>query len=228
MLRFEHEAWARGYRRVAGVDEAGRGPLAGPVVAAAVVFERAFLVAEEGGLLAGLTDSKQLTPLRREAFWALLLDRPEVRAGVGLADATEIDRLNILRATHLAMHRAVAALDDPPGTGLAPDHILVDGLAVPGFPCSSTPIVNGDALSLSIAAASVIAKVSRDRLMRELDSRFPAYGFAAHKGYGTKAHIQALLEHGASPAHRRSFRPVQDALRVRAWKSRGTVCGGAP
>ncbi len=209
MLRYEQECWARGLTRIAGVDEAGRGPLAGPVVAAAFVFSRT--VAEAGflGDLARLTDSKKLTETQREAFYKLLTVRAGVEIGVGIASVEEIDRFNILQATYMAMRRAVTALPAPP------EHILVDGLPVPGLPVPSTAIVGGDALSLSIAAASVIAKVTRDRLMLELDREHPQYGFARHKGYGTARHIQALLEHGPIPQHRRSFRPVREAQEIR-------------
>ncbi len=208
LLEFERQAWQRGYRRVAGIDEAGRGPLAGPVIAAAVVFDRAFLESEIDRSLAGLTDSKQLSRAKRELFYDLLMGSSSVEASVGSADSLEIDRLNILRATHAVMARAVAALAVPP------DHSLVDGLPVPGLPCSSTAIVRGDALSISIAAASVVAKVTRDRIMREAGTAYPEYGFADHKGYGTKAHMKALLEHGPCPIHRRSFQPVRDAERI--------------
>ena len=214
MLQFERQAWESGYARVAGVDEVGRGPLAGPVVAAAVVFDRAFLETHEHDVLSGLTDSKRLSEKQREAFNAILTQSPLVQIGFGLADVGEIDEVNILRATHRAMARALAKLSP------LPDHVLVDGLFVPGLPCSSTAIVAGDAKSLSIAAASVVAKVLRDSLMREMDRRYPEYGFAAHKGYGTKAHTQALLEHGPTPAHRRTFRPVRDIIRIRSWIER--------
>jgi ribonuclease HII len=211
LLQFERQAWDAGHRRVAGVDEAGRGPLAGPVVAAAVVIEADFLRANERERFAKLTDSKQLTAHQRDFFFDLLTGSPQVEVGVGMADAAEIDEKNILNATHLAMARAVARLVP------LPEHLLVDGLFVPGLPCSSTPIVDGDAKSLLIAAASVIAKVTRDRLMRDLDRQYPEYGFAEHKGYGTKAHAQALLEHGPTPIHRRTFRPVRDIARIRSW-----------
>ena len=211
MLRFERQAWEAGHRRVAGVDEAGRGPLAGPVVAAALTFDRAFVLAEECGSLTGLTDSKQLTAAQRDFFYERLIASPAVEVGLGIADVEEIDRINILNATHLAMARALLSLAN------LPEHALVDGLFVPGLPCSSTPIVDGDAKSLSIAAASVIAKVTRDRMMKDLDRQYPGYGFAVHKGYGTKAHTQALLEHGPSPVHRRTFRPVRDIIRIRTW-----------
>ena len=221
MLEFERQAWAAGWKRVAGVDEAGRGPLAGPVVAGAVVIEQSFLEEQAGGLLRDLTDSKQLTPAQRDFFYRLLLDSPHVAAGVGISEVEEIDRVNILNATHLAMARAVASLSAPP------DHLLVDGLFVPGLPCGSTPIVDGDAKSLSIAAASVVAKVTRDRMMGEMDRIYPGYGFAAHKGYGTKSHTQALLERGPTPIHRRTFRPVRDIVRIREWIERNGASAGA-
>ncbi len=202
MLRFEQEAWTGGFSRVAGVDEAGRGPLAGPVVAAAVLFERNFLEAEAEKSLAGLDDSKKLPAARREFFCALLSGCPHARIGVAAASVREIDALNILRATHLAMARAVAQLAPPP------DLALVDGLPVKGLPVPHRAIVGGDAASLSIAAASVVAKVTRDRLMVELAAEFPVYGFERHKGYGTKAHLDALRRHGPCPAHRKSFAPV--------------------
>jgi ribonuclease HII len=210
LLRFERECWDKGWARVAGVDEAGRGPLAGPVVAAAVVFNRAFAETEEFGVLAGLTDSKQLSESRRNVFFGILSSSPFVETAVGLADVGEIDRINILRATHLAMARAVQNLPS------LPEHVLVDGLPVQGLPVPSTAIIRGDSLSLSIAAASVIAKVVRDRRMRELDVEYPVYGFAQHKGYGSRSHIQALFEYGPSPIHRRSFRPVLEATAIRA------------
>ena len=206
MLAYERECWAAGCRSLAGVDEAGRGPWAGPVVAAAVILEPAFAEAELDGLLRGLTDSKKLTPARREFFFDLLQTRPEVRIGLGRADVAEIDELNILRATHAAMARALGQLNP------LPELALVDGLPVRGLPCPSRALVRGDALSLSIAAASIMAKVTRDRLMLELDRQFPAYGFARHKGYGTAAHLRALRACGPCPQHRRSFRPVREVL----------------
>ncbi len=202
MLRHEQDAWAQGARRIAGVDEAGRGPLAGPVVAAAVVFQRDFLEAEAGGALRGLTDSKKLPARRREFFHALLTASPEVDVGIGSASVGEIDSLNILRATHLAMARAIGELARPP------DLALVDGLPVKGLSVPHRAIVGGDAASLSIAAASVVAKVTRDRWLTELAAQYPAYGFERHKGYGTRAHLDALRRYGPCPAHRQSFAPV--------------------
>lgn len=217
MLQFERKLWTQGVSRLAGVDEAGRGPLAGPVVAAAVAMEREGAEAEEHGLLDGLTDSKQLSVAARESFFAILTQTPFVHVGVGIADVNEIERINILRATHCAMARAVASL------AFLPAHLLVDGLPVPGLPCPSTPIVRGDAKSLLIAAASVVAKVVRDALMTSLDGQYPQYGFGRHKGYGTPDHIQALMEHGPCPAHRRTFRPVREAMELRA--RAGSGCG---
>jgi ribonuclease HII len=186
---------ARGIFLVAGVDEAGRGPLAGPVVAAAVILP-------DDCTLEGLNDSKKLTAKKREHFHAILTVRADIHWGIGQADVAEIDRLNILRATHLAMARAVAALPRKP------DHALVDGLPVRGLTVPHTALVAGDTLSLSIAAASIIAKVTRDRLMTALDAEYPQYGFARHKGYGVREHLEALRNHGPSPVHRRSFQPV--------------------
>jgi ribonuclease HII len=208
LLEFERQAWNDGCRRLAGIDEAGRGPLAGPVVAAAVWFDREFLLREEQGVLAGLDDSKKLSESRREAFYKILSESPAVEIGIGLSDPAEIDETNILHATHVAMARAVRRLVP------LPSHALVDGLPVSSLPCASTAIVRGDSKSLSIAAASIAAKVIRDRLMVKLGRVYPRYGFGKHKGYGTRAHISALLEYGPSPIHRQSFQPVKDAQRI--------------
>lgn len=201
-LKHEQAAWAQGHLILAGLDEAGRGPLAGPVVAATVHIERALLEEEAAGRFAGINDSKKLTPARRASFFSLLRDDPRVRIGVGRASVEEIDRINILRATHLAMARALEDMQHPV------DLVLVDGLPVPGLPFPSRSLVQGDAQSLLIAAASIIAKVTRDREMVALDEQFPGYGFAAHKGYGTATHMAALCKLGPSPQHRRSFAPV--------------------
>ncbi len=212
MLSFEKAFWHEHPNVVlAGVDEAGRGCLAGPVVAAAVVFQPAAAFALHKDQLSGLTDSKQLSARQREVFFDTLSTLAEQQApvvifGVGTASVEEIDRLNILNATHLAMRRALLAL--PQEAGFA----LIDGLPVRGLPCDSRAIVKGDSKSLSIAAASIMAKVSRDHLMLELDKEYPNYGFADHKGYGTAQHIQALCTFGVTPQHRRTFRPVADVL----------------
>ena len=198
---FEHERAlsGRGFSCVAGIDEAGRGPLAGPVVAAAVVLPGNFSHKL-------LTDSKKLSPRTRDHLHAELLANADVRLGVAVVGSQEIDRINILRATHEAMRRAVAALSS------APDHVLIDGLPVRPFPIPQTALVGGDGLSFSIAAASVIAKVTRDRLMIEYDAEFPEYEFARHKGYGTALHLERLRKHGPCEIHRRSFLPVRQAL----------------
>jgi ribonuclease HII len=208
VLTFERQLWNEGVGRLAGVDEAGRGPLAGPVVAAAVVFDREFVERETDLSLLGLTDSKQLSESRRNSFYELLMKCPGAEAAVGIAGAGEIDSLNILRATHLAMARAVAGLKTPP------EFVIVDGLPVKGLPCRSIAIVRGDSKSISIAAASVVAKVTRDSMMREMDRVYPRYGFAGHKGYGSRTHVRALIEFGPCPEHRLTFRPVREAAEL--------------
>jgi ribonuclease HII len=180
---------------IAGIDEAGRGPLAGPVTAAAVILPTRFRCK-------GLDDSKKLNATRRREYYKELTGDLRVRWSVGMADVSEIDSLNILRATHLAMRRAVE------GLASVPDHCLIDGLPVRDFPFPHEGIVKGDSLSLSIAAASVIAKVTRDELMGSLDAEFPQYGFSKHQGYGTKGHLEALRIHGPCRHHRFSFQPV--------------------
>lgn len=191
----EAAAYEAGYRCVCGIDEAGRGPLAGPVVAAAVVLPM-------GYELPGLNDSKKLTARRREALYTQLMDDDRVLKCVAEASVQEIDELNILRATHLAMARAAQGIAD------AVDFCLIDGLAVPGFPLPSRNLVKGDARCLSIAAASVLAKVTRDHYMQKLAAEFPQYGFERHAGYGTKAHLEAIRQYGVTVHHRRSFAPV--------------------
>ena len=205
ILDYEERQWQKGIKRLAGVDEAGRGPLAGPVVAAAVVMPQKLARAELNDMFAGLTDSKQISEKKREHFFSLLNKADDIEIGVGICSPAEIDKLNILRATHLAMKKAVEALPR------LPEHILVDGRPVKGLPVASTSIVKGDSLSLLIAAASIIAKVTRDHIMCDLDKKYPEYGFAAHKGYGTAAHLAALKKHGATPVHRQSFRPVRES-----------------
>ena len=192
-LSLERLHWAAGRRVVVGLDEAGRGCLAGPVVAAAVVLP-------PDAALPGLDDSKKLTPEAREAL-VPRIRREALAVGVGQCSPAEVDELNVLWAAMEAMRRAAAALP------LVPDVFLVDGnREVPGAPCPQETVVKGDGRSLSIAAASVVAKVTRDRLMVELDAAYPVYGWAAHKGYPTAAHYAALAAHGPSPHHRRSFR----------------------
>jgi len=202
VLLYEKEAWASGFLRLAGIDEAGRGPLAGPVVAAAVIFEPDYIKAELDSTFVRLTDSKAMNEVRREEYFELLTTSESTSIGIGIIDAGEIDRINILKATHKAMAMAAEQI--------SPQFALVDGLPVKGLPCASKSIVKGDALSISISAASIIAKVTRDRLMIELDAKHPEYGFAGHKGYGTKQHLDALKKFGATPVHRQSFRPVAE------------------
>lgn len=208
---FERELWTRGAKLVAGVDEAGRGPLAGPVVAAAVIFPNSWSESGFDQRLRDLNDSKQLTESQREEFFAILTSLPEIRHGISIVDAAMIDRINILQATHRAMNEALAKLQPQP------EHVLVDGQPVKSIKLPSTAIVKGDARSYSIAAASVLAKVTRDRLMLEFHAQFPAYGFAGHKGYGTPQHLAALAEHGPCPIHRRSFAPLKPAPRELFW-----------
>jgi ribonuclease HII len=200
VLLYEKEAWASGFVRLAGIDEAGRGPLAGPVVAAAVIFDPDYLQAELERTFSRLTDSKAMTEALRAEYFGVLTGSEFTAVGVGIVESGEIDRINILRATHKAMALAAEQVQ--------PQFALVDGLPVRGLPCASKSIVKGDALSISISAASIIAKVTRDRIMVELDARYPEYGFAGHKGYGTRQHLDALKQHGATPVHRQSFRPV--------------------
>lgn len=193
---FETEALARGALRIVGVDEVGRGPLAGPVTAAAVRLDPAHIPP-------GLADSKALTAARREALFHAIMDQAEV--SIAHATVEEIDSLNILRASHLAMERAVAGLDA--------DHALIDGNLIPrGLTCPATAIVKGDAKCLSIAAASIVAKVTRDRIMVDLAQQHPGYGWEANAGYPTRAHLEALLNLGVTPWHRRSFRPIHNIL----------------
>ena len=202
-FEFETALWRAGLQRVAGVDEAGRGPLAGPVVAAAVVLPPAWLETGLPPVLRGLNDSKQLTEARREAFFTVLTRLPEIQFAVAAVDAATVDRINILQATHRAMNEALAQLAP------APEHALVDGKPVKSLRFPQTAIVKGDARSYSIAAASVLAKVTRDRQAAEWDRAWPEYGFAVHKGYGTPQHLAALRQHGPCPIHRRSFAPLK-------------------
>lgn len=202
-FQYEQALLRKGVNRVAGVDEAGRGPLAGPVVAAAVVFPSTWFSSDLPSELRGLNDSKQLTASQRDRFFEALQRLPEIESGVVCIDAQVIDRINILEATHQAMNEALAKLQPPP------DHVLVDGLRVKSIRLPQTPIVKGDALSFSIAAASVLAKVTRDQLMEAYDRRWPEYGFAGHKGYGTAKHLEAIAKHGPCEIHRRSFAPLR-------------------
>lgn len=198
-LEFENALQSEGYEYIAGIDEAGRGPLAGPVSAAAVILPSGFRHEL-------LDDSKKLTEKRREVIYQELIDRDDVLWSLSYAETDEIEEINILKATHAAMARAAQ------GLAQTPDFCLIDGLPVPGFPLRSEGIVKGDGKSLSIAAASIIAKVSRDRQMMVYAEQYPEYGFEKHKGYGTRQHMEALKKYGPCPIHRKTFAPIANLL----------------
>jgi ribonuclease HII len=200
-LRYERKLWVTGLEAVAGVDEAGVGPMAGPVVAAAVIFAPETFIK-------GVHDSKQLTAEKREELFPLIQQRAH-SVGIGVAEVDEIDRRNIYHATMAALLRAVQAL------AREPQHVLVDGRRIPGLEIPQTHIVGGDRKSFCIAAASIIAKVTRDRLMRDYDLSYPNYGFAQHKGYCTAEHVAAVGRLGPSPIHRTSFAPVAMAAQLK-------------
>ncbi len=210
MLSIEKHFWQQGFIRIGGIDEAGRGPLAGPVVAAVAVFDKRFALNEVTCSLKAITDSKRMCRKLRESSFIYLAECPQVEIAAGLADVDEIGRLNILQATFLAMQRAVAALD------CAPDYVIVDGNRCVELPCQCSCVTGGDGRSLSIAAASIVAKVLRDNLMIDIDKEYPGYGFARHKGYASRQHMQALLEMGPAKIHRKGFRPVREAAIIRA------------
>lgn len=221
MLSYEQIAWQQGKKRVAGVDEAGRGPLAGPVVAAAVILPSNIdeilsqkEPSESDHYFFKINDSKKLTPKKREELFLFLMEDSRVHKATALVDAQKIDQINILNATYLAMQQAVSQIDP------IPNHVLFDGWAMPekffsALPTSLTQegVVKGDSKSLSIAAASILAKVTRDRLMLEYEKEFPGYNFSTHKGYGTKDHVAKIHELGPAPIHRKSFAPIRDLLR---------------
>ncbi len=192
LLLYEKKLHAQGFKRIAGVDEAGRGPLAGPVVAASCILP-------QGVVFRGVNDSKQLSEALRNQLFQQITEHPNVIFGIGSASVEEIDESNILQATLLAMQRAVQNLSE------VPDYLLIDGNKAPHFSIPTLTIVEGDCKSASIAAASIIAKVTRDRWMEELDKKWPQYGFKKHKGYGTKAHRDALVQWGPCPIHRKTF-----------------------
>jgi ribonuclease HII len=197
-MRHERELRLAGFQRIAGIDEVGRGSLAGPVVAAAVILP-------EYHRIKGLRDSKVLSRPRREALYQRILDRADA-VGVGCVEVEVIDRINILQATKLAMTEALGRLPQ------RPDHLVIDALSLRDVELPQRAIIDGDAISASIAAASIVAKVTRDRICAELDDRYPAYGFARNKGYGTPRHLDALLTEGPCEWHRRSFAPVRMLL----------------
>jgi ribonuclease HII len=202
-LEFERDLWSRKFTSVAGVDEAGRGPLAGPVVAAAVILPATWAYGGFDERLTELNDSKQLTEAQRENFFTIITTHPDLRYAIAIVDAATIDRINILQATHRAMNEALAKLQPQP------QHVLVDGRPVKSMTLPQTALVKGDSRSYSIAAASVLAKVTRDRMMLEFDARFPGYGFAIHKGYGVPQHLAAIQKLGPCPIHRMSFAPLK-------------------
>lgn len=191
MLKYENEAYEKGYNYVCGVDEAGRGPLCGPVVAAAVILDR-------NAHLEGVNDSKKLSEKKREKLFGDIMEKA-IAVGIGISDVDMIEEINILNATKEAMKEAVS------GLSIKPDFVLIDGNQDIQIDIDRTTVVSGDALSESIAAASIIAKVTRDRMLREYDKEYPEYGFAKHKGYGTKMHIEAIKKYGLTPIHRPSF-----------------------
>lgn len=191
MCEFEKKFGQEGYRLIAGVDEAGRGPLAGPVVAGAVILK-------EGEFIAGLNDSKKLSEKKREELFEEITKKA-VAYGVGIVDEKCIDQVNILEATKIAMKKAIQSL------AVVPEYILIDAVTLEDFPIRHAAIVKGDAKSVSIAAASIIAKVTRDRIITNLANQYPQYGFEKHKGYGTKEHIEAIKKYGACPIHRQTF-----------------------
>ncbi len=191
MLKFEKELYDRGYEYICGVDEAGRGPLCGPVVAAAVILP-------QNVIIEGVNDSKKLTEKKREELFSVIKEKA-LAVGVGVSDVETIEEVNILNATKLAMKKAVESLE------INPNYVLIDGNQGIDISIPFSTIVSGDARSESIAAASIIAKVTRDRMLIEYDKKYPEYGLAKHKGYGTKVHIAAIREYGLTPIHRKSF-----------------------
>lgn len=199
MLRYERALWEDGVQFIAGVDEAGRGPLAGPVVAAAVVFASDVSIA-------GIDDSKRLTPTRREELFEEIMGEA-LAVATGIVTEKEIDRMNVLQATFKAMRMAIGSLS------IRPEHILIDGRPLPEKFFHQTAIIGGDRQSYSVAAASIVAKVTRDRMMVAYDKVYPQYGFARHKGYGTKKHVEAIRLHGPCEIHRKTFQ-------IKGWEDR--------
>lgn len=198
LYQFEHKLWNQGVNYVAGVDEVGRGPLIGPVVTACVILPHDFV-------LEGLTDSKKLTEKKREEYYQYIMDHA-VSVSVGLKDEKVIDEVNIYEATKLAMYEAIEKSE------VKPEHVLIDAMKLENLEMPSTSIIKGDAKSISIAAASVIAKVTRDRMMIELDQKYPMYEFKSHKGYPTKKHIEAIEKYGLIEGYRKTFKPISTML----------------
>lgn len=206
MLAYERQAISKGCKFICGIDEAGRGPLAGPVVASACILPDQ--VYSDPLIFSGLNDSKLLTPQARERLYGLLTGYPGLKYAIGMATHAEIDSVNIYQASILAMKRAVMGLD------LTPDMLLVDGLSLSFEKIPAQKLIKGDRVSLSIAAASVIAKRTRDYIMADCHVKWPEYGFLSHKGYATKVHLNALKEYGPCPIHRVSFAPIRDRMHL--------------
>lgn len=198
LLKYEKELYVSGIEYIAGVDEVGRGPLIGPVVAAAVILPKNYM-------LEGLTDSKKLSEKKRDEFYKIIM-RDAIAVGIGIKDENIIDEVNIYEATKLAMKEAIDKLD------IMPEHVLIDAMPL-DLDVPSTSIIKGDAKSISIAAASVIAKVTRDSMMYELDRKYPNYGFGSHKGYPTKKHIDAIKEYGLIEGYRKTYAPIKDMIK---------------
>ena len=196
MWEYENDAFSRGYKKIAGVDEAGRGPLAGPVVAASVILPQGFLIEH-------CNDSKKLSAELRQKLFNEINSNPQIEIGVGIVSSQDIDSMNILRASLLAMTLAIKNMK------CQPDYILVDGDYLPSIEIEGRSIVKGDSKCISIAAASIVAKQTRDKIMEHYDKVYNQYGFAKHKGYGTSYHLDMLMRHGPSPIHRKTFLPVR-------------------
>ena len=199
LYQYEKELWKNGINLIAGMDEVGRGPLIGPVVTACVILPKDFV-------LEGLTDSKKLSEKKREEFYDYIMEHA-ISVGIGMIDENVIDEVNIYEATKLAMYQAVEK------SKVKPEHVLIDAMKLDKLEMPSTSIIKGDAKSISIAAASVIAKVTRDRMMIELDQKYPMYGFKSHKGYPTKKHIEAIKEYGLIDGYRKTFKPISEMVK---------------
>lgn len=199
LYKYEKELWKQGIHLVAGMDEVGRGPLIGPVVTACVILPKDFV-------LEGLTDSKKLSEKKREEFYDYIMEHA-ISVGIGMMSEKVIDEVNIYEATKLAMYQAVEK------SKVKPEHVLIDAMKLDKLEMPSTSIIKGDAKSISIAAASVIAKVTRDRMMIELDKKYPMYGFKSHKGYPTKKHIEAIKEYGLIDGYRKTFKPISEMVK---------------
>lgn len=199
LYQYEKELWKNGINLIAGMDEVGRGPLIGPVVTACVILPKDFV-------LDGLTDSKKLSEKKREEFYDYIMEHA-ISVGIGMMDEKVIDEVNIYEATKLAMYQAVEK------SKVKPEHVLIDAMKLGKLEMPSTSIIKGDAKSISIAAASVIAKVTRDRMMIELDKKYPMYGFKSHKGYPTKKHIEAIKEYGLIDGYRKTFKPISEMVK---------------